>query len=99
MPILPLEFSITRLAATNEKEKKERQEGVDEEKRGDKRRPAEDAPHEEMDRGKPRRTSQALLAGLARQADRRVLNDVVAEIEGEPDCGHHKRTQNENRPA
>jgi CRISPR-associated protein Csd2 len=36
-PILPLEISITRMAATNEKEKKERQEGDDEEKRGDKR--------------------------------------------------------------
>ncbi len=36
-PILPLEVSITRMAATNEKEKKEREEGDDEEKRGDKR--------------------------------------------------------------
>ena len=36
-PILPLEVSITRMAATNEAEKKERQEGDDEEKRGDKR--------------------------------------------------------------
>ena len=36
-PVLPLEVSITRMAATNEKEKKERQEGDDEEKRGDKR--------------------------------------------------------------
>jgi len=36
-PIMPLEVSITRMAATNEKEKKERQEGEDEEKRGDKR--------------------------------------------------------------
>jgi CRISPR-associated protein Csd2 len=36
-PILPLEVSITRMAATYEKEKKERQEGDDEEKRGDKR--------------------------------------------------------------
>jgi CRISPR-associated protein Csd2 len=36
-PIMPLEISITRMAATNEKEKKDRQEGEDEEKRGDKR--------------------------------------------------------------
>jgi CRISPR-associated protein Csd2 len=37
-PIMPLEVSITRMAATNEKEKKDRQEGEDEtEKRGDKR--------------------------------------------------------------
>ena len=37
-PILPLEVSITRMAATNEKEKKERVEGEDDtEKRGDKR--------------------------------------------------------------
>ncbi len=36
-PILPLEVSITRMAATNEKEKKEREEGEDDEKRGDKR--------------------------------------------------------------
>jgi CRISPR-associated protein Csd2 len=36
-PILPLEVSITRMAATNEKEKKERLEGEDDEKRGDKR--------------------------------------------------------------
>jgi CRISPR-associated protein Csd2 len=36
-PVLPLEVSITRMAATNEKEKKERQEGDDEQKRGDKR--------------------------------------------------------------
>jgi CRISPR-associated protein Csd2 len=37
-PILPLEVSITRMAATNELEKKERAEGEDEtEKRGDKR--------------------------------------------------------------
>lgn len=37
-PVLPLEISITRMAATNEAEKKERQEGEDEqEKRGDKR--------------------------------------------------------------
>ena len=42
---------------------------------------------------------QALFAGLASKPDRRVLNDVVTEIEGEPDRGHHKRTQNENRPA
>jgi CRISPR-associated protein Csd2 len=36
-PVLPLEISITRMAATNEKEKKERVEGDDDEKRGDKR--------------------------------------------------------------
>lgn len=37
-PIMPLEVSITRMAATNEKEKKDRQEGEDDtEKRGDKR--------------------------------------------------------------
>jgi CRISPR-associated protein Csd2 len=36
-PILPLEVSITRMAATNEKDKKEREEGEDDEKRGDKR--------------------------------------------------------------
>ncbi len=36
-PILPLEVAITRMAATNEAEKKERQEGADDEKRGDKR--------------------------------------------------------------
>lgn len=37
-PVLPLEVSITRMAATNEAEKKERAEGEDEpEKRGDKR--------------------------------------------------------------
>ena len=39
-PILPLEISITRMAATNEQEKKQRVEGVaedDAEKRGDKR--------------------------------------------------------------
>jgi CRISPR-associated protein Csd2 len=36
-PVLPLEISITRMAATSEKEKKERIEGEDEEKRGDKR--------------------------------------------------------------
>lgn len=37
-PILPLEVSITRMAATNEKEKREREEGTDEDaKRGDKR--------------------------------------------------------------
>ena len=36
-PVLPLEVSITRMAATNETEKKEREEGDDEEKRGDKR--------------------------------------------------------------
>ena len=36
-PILPLEVSITRMAATNEREKKERQEGDDQEKRGDNR--------------------------------------------------------------
>jgi CRISPR-associated protein Csd2 len=37
-PILPLEVSITRMAATNEAEKKERDEGDDDkEKRGDKR--------------------------------------------------------------
>jgi CRISPR-associated protein Csd2 len=36
-PILPLEISITRMAATNEREKKERSEGDDDEKRGDKR--------------------------------------------------------------
>jgi len=35
--VLPLEISITRMAATNEREKKEREEGDDEEKRGDKR--------------------------------------------------------------
>ena len=36
-PILPLEVSITRMAATNVKEKKEREEGDDDVKRGDKR--------------------------------------------------------------
>ncbi len=37
-PVLPLEISITRMAATNEAEKKERAEGEDDtEKRGDKR--------------------------------------------------------------
>lgn len=36
-PILPLEVSITRMAATNEAEKKDRVAGDDEEKRGDKR--------------------------------------------------------------
>jgi CRISPR-associated protein Csd2 len=36
-PIQSLEISITRMAATNEKEKKERAEGEDDEKRGDKR--------------------------------------------------------------
>jgi CRISPR-associated protein Csd2 len=36
-PILPLEVSITRMAATNEREKKERTEGSDDEKRGDNR--------------------------------------------------------------
>lgn len=36
-PVLPLEVSITRMAATNEKEKKDRAEGDDDEKRGDKR--------------------------------------------------------------
>lgn len=36
-PILPLEVSITRMAATNEAEKKTRAEGEDDEKRGDKR--------------------------------------------------------------
>jgi CRISPR-associated protein Csd2 len=38
-PILPLEISITRMAATNEAERKQRQEGLDEgtEKRGDAR--------------------------------------------------------------
>jgi CRISPR-associated protein Csd2 len=36
-PILPLEVSITRMAATNVQEKKEREEGEDDEKRGDKR--------------------------------------------------------------
>jgi CRISPR-associated protein Csd2 len=36
-PILPLEISITRMAATNETEKRERSEGDDDEKRGDKR--------------------------------------------------------------
>src|SRR6202162_4099626 len=36
-PILPLEVSITRMAATNEREKKERAEGDDDEKRGDNR--------------------------------------------------------------
>jgi CRISPR-associated protein Csd2 len=36
-PILPLEVSITRMAATNEKERNERGEGDDDEKRGDKR--------------------------------------------------------------
>src|SRR5512144_1697043 len=51
------------------------------EKRGDKRRPAENAAHEKMDRGKSRRAGQALLAGLASKAYRRVLNDAVAEIE------------------
>lgn len=35
-PVLPLEISITRMAATNDKEKKEQSEGSDE-KRGDKR--------------------------------------------------------------
>ena len=36
-PVLPLEVSITRMAATNEAEKKDRLEGEDEAKRGDKR--------------------------------------------------------------
>lgn len=36
-PVLPLEVSITRMAATSEKERKEREDGNDEEKRGDKR--------------------------------------------------------------
>jgi CRISPR-associated protein Csd2 len=36
-PVLPLEISITRMAATSEKEKKDREEGDDEEKRGDRR--------------------------------------------------------------
>lgn len=36
-PVLPMEISITRMAATNEKEKKDRVEGDDDEKRGDKR--------------------------------------------------------------
>jgi CRISPR-associated protein Csd2 len=36
-PVLPLEISITRMAATNEQEKNERFEGEDDEKRGDKR--------------------------------------------------------------
>jgi CRISPR-associated protein Csd2 len=36
-PVLPLEISITRMAATNEQEKKERSEGEDDEKRGDRR--------------------------------------------------------------
>jgi CRISPR-associated protein Csd2 len=36
-PILPLEVSITRMAATNEREKKEHIEGHDDEKRGDNR--------------------------------------------------------------
>jgi CRISPR-associated protein Csd2 len=37
-PVLPLEISVTRMAATNEAEKKERSEGEDDtEKRGDKR--------------------------------------------------------------
>jgi len=36
-PVLPLEVSITRMAATSEIEKKERAEGADDEKRGDKR--------------------------------------------------------------
>jgi CRISPR-associated protein Csd2 len=36
-PILPLEVSITRMAATSEDEKKTRAEGEDDEKRGDKR--------------------------------------------------------------
>lgn len=36
-PVLPLEISITRMAATNEREKKERSEGEDDEKRGDRR--------------------------------------------------------------
>jgi len=35
--VQPLEVSITRMAATNEKERKDRQEADDEEKRGDKR--------------------------------------------------------------
>ena len=69
------------------------------EKRRDKRRPAEDAAHEELDRGKSRRAGQALLAGLASKADRRVLYDAVAEIEGKPDRGGHKRTQDESRPG
>jgi CRISPR-associated protein Csd2 len=36
-PIMPLEVSITRMAATNEKEKEERLQGEEDEKRGDKR--------------------------------------------------------------
>jgi CRISPR-associated protein Csd2 len=36
-PVLPLEVTITRMAATNEAEKKQRTEGADDEKRGDKR--------------------------------------------------------------
>ncbi|MEO8714849.1 MAG: type I-C CRISPR-associated protein Cas7/Csd2, partial [Acetobacteraceae bacterium] len=36
-PVLPMEVSITRMAATNEQEKKERVEGDDDQKRGDKR--------------------------------------------------------------
>lgn len=36
-PVLPLEISITRMAATSEAEKKQGAEGEDEEKRGDKR--------------------------------------------------------------
>jgi CRISPR-associated protein Csd2 len=36
-PVLPMEVSITRMAATNEAEKNERMEGADDEKRGDKR--------------------------------------------------------------
>ena len=36
-PIMPLEISITRMAATNEAEKKKRGEGADDDKRGDNR--------------------------------------------------------------
>ena len=36
-PIMPLEISITRMAATNEAEKKKRSEGADDDKRGDNR--------------------------------------------------------------
>jgi CRISPR-associated protein Csd2 len=35
--IMPLEISITRMAATNEAEKKKRREGADDDKRGDNR--------------------------------------------------------------
>lgn len=36
-PVMPLEISITRMAATNEAEKKKRSEGADDDKRGDNR--------------------------------------------------------------